>query len=161
MRVNYGISEKCLAMFECSEEQEERVEKEYNAARSALNSDYKKVWDAVVSGTCTYAAVKHGRRGFRIWTRSTRPGVVVQITSVAILEKTRTDQRLCLVALCHHDCRSFDDTDEYQEDETTIFVRLTFRRSCVGFPTALLTDCSAVTTNQMLKSVRFLTSTYF
>ena len=112
MKVFHNISALSLAALRAVGPDEEKADAAWLAADEAIKADYKGLFDDLLSGRIDYFYIKDypvgcgGRGSAKLWTRSTRPGVLVQRTSFLIIPDDPENE---YIPLSHADIRSFDD----------------------------------------------------
>lgn len=109
MKVSHNISALSLAALRAvNGPDEEKADAAWLAADEAIKEDYKGLFDDLLSGRLNYFYIESfpagcgGRGSAKLWTRSTRPGVLVQRTSFLVVPDE-------YIPLSHADIRAFED----------------------------------------------------
>ncbi len=110
MKINHNTHNLAIAVFNAfGTDSEQAVEQTAAQAEQALQSDYKRLFDALVSGEISYFYYETmptcARRGLvEVWTLSARPGVLVQHTTFMRVHETGE-----LLPLSHSNIVTFSD----------------------------------------------------
>lgn len=113
--IKYNLHDLAIALFTADNDSSELVQLVYDDSEKMLKEDYKRLYDALVSGVIDYFL--HGEKTVYVYTRSVRPGVTVQ-------RSVFWDQSGELMPVSHSDICSFEDmTNAYNHfciDNVTI-----------------------------------------
>ena len=113
--IKYNLHDLAIALFTADNDSSELVQLVYDDSVSMLTADYKRLFDALVSGDIDY--FRHGKKTVYVYTRSSRPDVAVQ-------RSVFWDHSDELIPVSHSDICSFEDmTNSYNHfciDNVTI-----------------------------------------